>query len=511
MAFDYENKDTGGGTATTINKGDADSVSVKSRDVQEWMDRSLLPRTLIQGTYGMKKAGNSFLPAHTLESTKAYNGRLSRSTLLNAFKKTASFLAGQVFQSDVVFDDGVDPAFEEWAESIDAAENSLDVFAKRVFQNGISKGVAHVFIDVPKKEADVVSQKDEKDAGIRPYFKEIKPEDVLGAIINEDGFLVQLRISESVVLRVGKYGTKIVQRVRVLEPGLWELYEMDDNGASSMIDSGAFSIPIIPLVTFIPGDEWTIITGETPIMDLAELNSKHWRSMSDQDNILSVARVPILFGKNIEIEKMPVGTATMVTSEDNDADMKFIEIQGNAIAAGREDLKETEAQMALYGLQQLVPRTGNMTATEKALTSAESNSSLGTWATEFESVLNACFDIAGQFMGKEWPDNGLAVNKEYNFGVADPEELNAILKSNEQGILSAQATFSEFRRRGVYEEHLSWEDMEADLEQEKRDNIDMARMAGAAFGDAPGDDSNETSEEKAAREKEEANKKDGNK
>ena len=487
MAFEYETKDVGGGTKVVAGRNDADSVTSKSADVQEWQDRSRLPRTLMQGTYGMKKAGNEFLPKHNLESDPAYIGRLSRSTLLNAFKKTASFLSGQVFQSDIVFDDGVDPIFEEWAKAIDSKGNSLDVFAKRAFQNGTSKGVSHIFIDVPVKSADIVSQQDEKDAGIRPYFKEIKPEDVLGAIVDEDGFLVQVRIAESIKKRVGRYGTKTVQRVRVLEPGVWELHEIDSTGAAVVVDSGVFSVPIIPFVPYIPGDEWTIITGETPIMDLAELNSKHWRSMSDQDNILSVARVPILFGKHIEIEKMPVGTATMVTSEEDSADMKFVEIQGNAINAGREDIKETEAQMALYGLQQLVPRTGNITATEKALTSAESNSSLGTWATEFESVLNACFKIAGQFMNVEWPDNGVAVNKEYNFGVADPSELLAILKSQEQGVISAQATFTEFRRRGIYDEHLTWDDMEADLEQEKRDSVDMARMAGAAFGDAPGD------------------------
>jgi len=492
MAFEYESKDVGSNTTKlqTVNDETADSVTAVSREMQTWKGRSKLPRTLLEGTYGMRLAGNEFLPKHTLEGSGAYTGRLSRSTLLNAFKKTNSFLAGQVFQSDVVFDDEVDQIFEDWAEEIDSKGNSLDVFAKRVFQNGLSEGVRHIFIDVPPKDVDVVSQKDEQEAGIRPYFKEIRGEDILGAIVDEDGFLQQIRIAESAMVRVGNYGSKKVQRIRVLEPGKWELHEVNGKDESTkLLESGVFSIDVIPLVTFIPGDEWSIVTGETPLMDLAELNAKHWRSMSDQDNILSVARVPILFGKNVELKMMPIGTSTMVISEDDNADMKFVEIQGNAIDAGREDIKETEAQMALYGLQQLVPRTGNITATEKALTSAESNSSLGTWATEFESILNAAFDIAGQFMNVEWPDNGLAVNKEYNFGVADPQELTALLDAKEKGVMSAQACFSEFRRRGVLEEHLSWDDMEADLEQEKRDNVDMARMAGAAFGDAPGDDS----------------------
>jgi hypothetical protein len=34
--------------------------------------------------------------------------------------------------------------------------------------------------------------------------------------------------------------------------------------------------------------------GEPPLLDLAYLNVKHWQSQSDQDNILHIARVPIL-------------------------------------------------------------------------------------------------------------------------------------------------------------------------------------------------------------------------
>jgi len=170
---------------------------------------------------------------------------------------------------------------------------------------------------------------------------------------------------------------------------------------------------------------------------------------------------------------------SLINSDDDGADLTTVEMTGSSIAAGLADLKETEAQMALYGLRQLVPSKVAVTATQNVLTSSESNSSLGTWATEFESILVEAFKIAGLFMGKEFPDNGLSINKEFGLGVADPAELNAILKSQEQGILSSQACFDEFRRRGVYQEHLSWEDMEADLEKEKQDAMEMM----GAFGE----------------------------
>ncbi len=475
--------------AAGISSSEPDSVSYQSSAIKAWLDTSLLPRTLLGGTRAMKLASNAFLFPHALESAGGYTRRLRSSTLLNAYRKTVSFLSGQVFQADIVFDEETDDVFEEWAEEIDAAGNNINVFAKRVFFNGLGTGVTHILIDMPPKDPDVVTKADEKEAAARPFFKEIKGEDILGGLVDENGFPIQVRIAESVTKRVGKYGSKTFARVRVLEPGTWELHEEADDGKSlELIDSGTFSVDVIPFVTFIPGEETTVLTGESPLMDLADLNAKHWRSSSDQDNYLSYCRFPLYFGKKLgDLAVLPMGRS-LINSDDDNADLKTVEMNGSSIDAGRLDLKETEAQMALYGLQQLVPRTGNMTATEKALTSAESSSSLGTWATEFQAVLNKAFEIAGLFMGIEWMDNGLAVNHEFQFGIADPEMLRVILESYEKGILSAQACFSEFRRRGVFEEHLSWDDMEADLEQEKRDSIEMARLSGAAFGDAPGDD-----------------------
>jgi len=474
-------------TAVEAKTSEPDSVGHKSSIIEAWEAKTLLARTLLKGTRGMKLAGKAFLPQHTLEGDLGYNERLKCSTLLNAFAKTSSFLSGQVFQKDPIFDEAVDQKFLDMAERITAAGDSFSVYAKRNFQNGLGKGVVHTLVDMPKKDENIVTQKDEEEAGIRPYFKEIKPEDILGFIEDEDGFIVQVRISESITKRVGKYGTKTFDRVRVLEPGQWELFEADDDSKSlASIDSGSFSINIIPLLTFIPGDPDTQMTAPSPLDDLSELNGKHWRTSSDQDNYLTYCRFPLYFGRMLsDIPILPAGK-TLINSDDENSDLKTVEMTGTSIKAGAEDVKETEAQMALYGLQQLLPRVGNMTATEKAITSAESNSSLSTWATEFEDYCIQCFQVMGMFIGMEFPDNSIEMNKEYNFGVADPQELMALLAAKEAGVASAQETFIEFRRRGVYQDTTEWDDMSADIEQEKRESLEMSQLAGSAFGEEEG-------------------------
>ena len=129
--------------------------------------------------------------------------------------------------------------------------------------------------------------------------------------------------------------------------------------------------------------------------------------------------------------------------------------------------------MALWGLQQLIPRAGNMTATEKALTSRETNSALGTWATEYEKCLQAVFEIFQAMRGQEFPKEGLTLNKEYNLGVVNSEEGNLLLSMKEKGILSGSATFEEFRRRGLIDESLDYDDIQAEKEKDLKNIGDI--------------------------------------
>lgn len=444
------------------------------------MAMSELPRALMAGTRGMKAAGKTFLLQHALETDEAYAKRLEQSTLLNAFKKTCVFLAGQIFQSDVIFADDVPEEVLTMCDDIDGKGNSIHLFSKRVFINGLGTGASHILIEAPSVKGQVLTQQEEAAQGIRPYFREVKMEDIIGYRII-DGKLDNLRIKETAALPDGQFGEKLVNRIRVYySTGAWEVWQEGKDGIYNVVESGILSYKGIPLVSFVPGEEWTNVSGETPLMDLAELNLRHWRSSSDQVNILHVARVPILFGRGVDLGQLVVGPAVMISSGEEFSDMKYVEITGAAIKAGADDLEDIEEKMALYGLQQLIPRTGNITATEKAITTGESQSSLGTWATEFEGSLVAALTILQAFRGQEFPANGVTVNKEFTLGIANEAELNALLKANSQGIYSNQAIFNEFKRRGITDENLAWEDNQDQMTEQGR--TEGPTLKGTLFG-----------------------------
>ena len=453
-----------------------------SEEILIWREKSHLARTLLKGTAGMKEAANDYLPQHTVESDKSYARRLSLSTLLNIYKKTSSFLTGKVFQKDIVFADDVPESAIEWSKAINSKGDSLGLFAQTNFFNGISKGASFVFIDMPKKPGNVKSKKDEKAAGLRPYFKEIKWKDIRGGVVDDKGKLIQVRFAETAMVPDGEYSNIVKNRIRVVEIGKWKLLELDERTKEfKEIESGENELTVLNFIAFIPDEELGPLTGIPPMNDLGELNLKHWRSSSVRDNYLSVARIPVYLALKIDLEKAPMGVANMFGSDEDGADMKVVEHSGQAIGAGANDLKAIENNMALDGLQQLVPRAGNQTATEKSLNNSDSNSNLGTWATEYEAFMIKAFKIAAMFMKQEFPDNGLTVNKSFNLGVYDINELNFLIssKDGDRPVLSPKAVFDELVRKGAISDKIDFEDVKAEIEQDKRTASEFMALAGA--------------------------------
>ena len=116
------------------------------------------------------------------------------------------------------------------------------------------------------------------------------------------------------------------------------------------------------------------MTARPPLLDMAWLNLAHWQSASDQRHILHIARVPLLFGRNLQVPEtgLDIGPNRLILSDDPSADLRFVEHSGAAIEAGRQDLRDLEEErMAILGLDLIARRPGHMTATAKAIDAAQ--------------------------------------------------------------------------------------------------------------------------------------------
>ena len=97
------------------------------------------------------------------------------------------------------------------------------------------------------------------------------------------GKLQQVRIRESTRQNKGRFGIEYKMRVRVLEPGTYEVWEAADNTANAgftEIESGTMSVSNIPLCT-VYGQKLGVLFSRPPLLPIAALNLSHYQKASD--------------------------------------------------------------------------------------------------------------------------------------------------------------------------------------------------------------------------------------
>jgi len=415
-----------------------DDPSVTSMAYDFMAPKFQMIETLLGGTQAMRDAGGAYLPKHSEESAENYDERLGRTTLFNMFELTLDTLVGKPFSDPVKVNDDVPVQLKGLLDDVSLQGDSINGFSRAWFREGVAKGLAHCLVDFPammQEERAGRTRKDDLVENRRPYWVLIKPEDLIFAsaeIKNGQEFLTHIRIKECAVERQG-FIEVVKERVRVLEPGRYELweYKQDDKrrkGKWVVVEEGQTDLDFIPLITFYT-NRTSLMTAKPPLEDLAFLNIRHWQSTSDQINVLTVARFPMLAVAGATDQTgavMAIGPRQLLGTKDPNGRFYYVEHSGKAIEAGRQDLMDLEQMMSSYGAEFLKRRPGNVTATARALDSAEAMSTLQDMATRFQDAINKALFVMAKWYKQ---DSGGTVDIRTDFGPdrATADRLNALL------------------------------------------------------------------------------------
>jgi hypothetical protein len=430
-------------------------------------------RDLWGGTTQMRRAGTKHLPQEPAESTAAYQIRLQRSVLFNAFRRTVKLLAGKPFSKEVELGQDVPADVKTWCDDIDNAGRDLSTFARDWFEDALAAGISHVLVDYPPPPKDVAGQPrkltaaDDRALQRRPYWCHIEAEKLIGWKSQRVGgldTLTQIRIRETVTEPSSEYNDREVQQVLVMYQDRWERWRLKENSENEWerVAAGPNTLGKIALVSVYTG-RTGFMTAEPPMMDLAHLNLSHWRSSSDQEHILHVARVPLLFGKNLGAPVAPdgrqqgqqtveIGPDRMIVGPDN-SDLKYVEHSGAAIGAGRTSLQDIEDQMVVMGLElQIRNRPNVQTATQKVIDTKESDSELHGMARNLEAAIESAFNLTAEWAGISQKGGTASVNRDFGISSRDATEAATLLAAKQAGEISRATLYAEWQRRGVLSE-----------------------------------------------------------
>ena len=385
-------------------------ISTPNLDYGNMVEAWDINDALMGGTLYMRQLGESYLPRWPKEDKEDYKKRLAVATLLPAYEETINQNVGRVFAEPIQLGENVPDKLRENAKNIDLEGSRLDVWAQAFFSLAMQYGLSHALVDYPRVDAEQVKTKaDEKATGARPYVTMLNPRQVIGWKSKMVGGKVQLtalRIKEVVVEDGDDFGQTKVEQIRLLTPGKVEIYRKSTGAEGHATwalheewETSRRDITLSTLYTKRTG----FMCGSPPLLNMALLNVKHWQSQSEQDNILHVARVPLLTVFGLEDgQELVIGSSSATQFSDRQKQgLEYVEHTGTSIASGKESLTDLVEQMRQAGAKLL--RTDNTSTKSVDQTSEEKmqeQSPLYTMATSLEDAIDNILQIMAEYIGE---------------------------------------------------------------------------------------------------------------
>jgi hypothetical protein len=427
---------------------------------------------LLGGTSAMRKASTRHMPQWPGEGDDDYRDRVRVATLFPAFGRTCEVLTGKPFSKPITYDDDVPEHIREWCQNIDLQGHNLHAFSAAVCFHAISYGLCGILVDFPSTKGRLRTKSDEIAAGVRPYFVHLHAPNILGwraQRINGVQTLTQLRFLEMACEPDGQFGEKEIEQVRVLYPGKWEVWRESDKAEVSgkktwvIHDKGSTTLKKIPFVP-VYGKRTGFMQGIPALVELAHMNVEHWQSKSDQQTILHVARIPILFAKGLGDAPITVGAKSAVKTENEFGELSFVEHTGKAIEAGAKELAALEDRMRQVGAELLVVKPGNMTVAHTVSDNEMGMCALQRIVQDEEDAIDQALQLAAEWVGEA---EGGHIQIFNDFGVASLAEasLELLRDMNVDGTFSDESLFAEAQRRGVIAPDRNWADEMARIKQ----------------------------------------------
>jgi len=472
--------------ARDVENGEVDEPSCALR---EMLPDIQLISTLLGGSRAMREASREHLPQHQYETDAAYGNRLQATVLDNFTLRTLNKLVGKAFKEAPQPAPEAPAQIVDFLDDVDDAGTGLVPFAREWFRAGVREAVAHVLVDMPapapRADGTARTLADDVRDGLRPFWRLISACDMLDYQVGRVTIMGRsvvaptlIRFRDDAVQPDGAFGVRLVQRRKVLRHSdagvtweVWELQQGPRKGKPKWVlvqPPAPYGLPLIPVATFYtdktgPGE------GRPPLTDLADLNRRHWQSTSDQTNILTVTRFPILAASGVrdadgadgQAGSLVVGPNKFITTPDAQSKVYYVEHTGAAVATGEAELARLERAMSSYGEQFLkAGAQGPETASGRVLDEAESISPLQAWGIDFKDCLELVGWYTALWMGlPETTKVPFDFEVEGELDLTNPAELTWLTAARAKGDMSREASLEEAKRRGILPEDF---DIEAD-------------------------------------------------
>ena len=388
----------------------------------------ILIEDLMQGTYGMRRKHRRYLPQEPRELDESYDNRLARSVVPPYYQRLERLLAGMLTRKPVRLVDTSDTITEQLFD-VDLNGNDLNVWTYETARKMVRYGHVGTLVDAPQD-------------GGRPYWCTYTPRQILGWRTEaKEGKqeLTMLRLQEVASIPDGDYGEKLVEQVRVLMPGEYQIHQKDDKGDFRIIDEGRTSLSEIPF-SIAYANRVGFMESRPPLEDIAELNLKTYQIQSDLDNQLHISAVPMLafYGFPSSAEEVSAGPGEAIAFP-AEGRAEYIEPGGTSFEYQFKRLEQLALQINELGLSAVLgQKLTAETAEAKRINRSQGDSTMMVIAQNMQDMIDNCLQFHAQYLGQNEAAGSCHVNRDFMGTRLDPQEINSLLQLYTAGTITQE-------------------------------------------------------------------------
>jgi len=370
----------------------------------------------------------NYLLQYNKEDKVDFDKRKDAATLDNFVFRTLDTMKNIVFRKDIDTTGVVNKDMLKYIETIDL-QNSIDFFAKQIFENARKDGFTFILADSQNYDKTLlVTKADRERAKIRPYLVNIKREQVINWQGSDINFSEWVIIRETVIVDGDNFEEEEIQQYRVIyKDGTVFIYK--DDGTEEILQT-------------VPKDKILIKVGIRDIPELydqALINIKHLNRDSELDNYVRIGGAPFL-GVGGQRNKRDGAVETIAINkglqfESEKWKVEWIEMSGQNAIMIENRISKYEESMLRYSIEFLT-KDGNLTATQVNKESTPKESKLKGYAKQLEESLNEALEQMGLYIKSGYGENLIIVNKDFDNSLLLPEEADGYRQDFINGVIS---------------------------------------------------------------------------
>lgn len=400
----------------------------------------------IEGTECIKRYSEYIIPREPREDDEAYNRRIFHAVLPPFVQRLASQAAGTILRRGIHLEGGDEEYWAEWSNDVTGDGTTLNEFARRLLVDAILFGHSSCLVDYPNGEQPrTLAEQIEQDR--KPYLVPVNCQQIRGWRTVGDrrmGDLTMVRYHENISSPVGDFGEEILEQVRVLYPGRYELYRNDLPGGNAetgwyLYESGEYSLDRIPMVT-VYSNQLATLMSKPPLLEVANLSISYCQRFTDYHHCIHVGSQPILVLQGFDPDSdselgLSVNTAVLLPP---DGSASYVQPTSDAYESQMRCLEKLEQQIDTLGISTLAQQNiTNAAAEAKRLDRIDSDSIMAIISENLEKGMMEMLKMAAEYAGVE-PPASVTIPKDYENRLLDGNQITAMLQMYMQGVISKE-------------------------------------------------------------------------